>query len=1617
MFGRHLINKTSYLRRDENECGLSIDGRSRARAQSRCPTLFCQRHPGHLALCMNLTLDARFATKPHKSLTSEAEALLSSAMPTAVSKRRRPAKQIVEDSTSEDETEAPEPKAKSPAPASAPIPEPKSRKGKGKKDKAPGTPELSGNSKRRDDKVGKSSSKRLKLNSISKVEEEVCFVCFESGSLVICDDPVCPKAYHPACTKHDEEFFKSMDEWSCSKFSPVLEHTVFMRDGLPALLSVGLLFVGSKMEGAASSVNLSIWAEAQVSVQIFHKQTLPVKSAERIAKAPADHHDENSRNYLFNCYWLDLKGKLSLTSEELNKARNPWKESGSSSHSAKSSDELHDVGGDPGSGYIGASNATGSKTKKRFRVSNEKGKGKESAGFAGTSEPEEIEWASEELMRFVEHMKDGNTSVLSHADVLLLLLKYINKNNLRDPRKRSQVICDPMLVSLFKKERVGHVEMLKLLDPHFLVKDSDATQLESDRSNYAMPKMNSARKRKMPKAIYERKPQTNLGDYAAIDVHNISLIYLRRSLVEDLLDDMETFHDKVVGSFVRTRILGTDPKKDMHQLVQVVGTSRAEETYTTGKRTTDVMLEILNLENTDFVAVDTISDQEFTEGEVLEKAIDLHAVRFSNWLEKELLLLSRIRDRANEKGRRKEYPCIMYQSSQLKLLNSPKEQSCRLAELPEVHADPSMDPDYDTSKGEGNQDDKGLRKGKDLTSPGKGGSAFSDGWKTQTNGGCAALSGLSTGIGVSANDDETDKIWHYKDPSGKNQGPFSMSQFRKWSKGGYFPADLRIWKTSESEEDSVLLTDALDANSTDPLNLDPFQSCSQPKEDDQEGGWGGASSSKNPDKQSKDGAWESNWNTASGPNDGNDGGWGTQSTGWAAAKTEALSSKGGCAGWESNDSHAWSSQPRDDSSKLTPLFSRSVPDSPSEIDMGVTAPDATGNKKISQDAASNHSPVLTPVVRGMDGGVSAEKFQSGSRNEDNLTLSLNQASDVASMFADGWGTMPMKGPNDDLVETPKSSDRDQGSARGDGDMNWGMAALDKTNVGCGLSGHWETTAEGNGKTGWEKGSQDSSVQGVVNTGWEVAKLDSAGKGSAGRELDATREVNADTGWENGTERKTERVWETPTKGETNSDWGGTAQGKKGNMDSGTTVWSTTSTHDDKNTGKGARIEGHTNVDSGTAKWETSVNQDKDAGWPIATPGNENMGLGTTECGASTHDDKNRGRATSGDATTDSGKAKWESPNKGNVDGERGRPAGGNTNAGPVQDDVDAGSGASAWESPRGDANAVTALQGDANKGWGTTPEGNTDSDWNKSSGNSGSWGNSQKAAQGTSTQGNSKGGWGSAAEGNTGRGTTPEANAGSDWHKPNGNSGSWGSSQKAAQGPTQGSSKGVWGSPAEGNTGWGTTPEGNAGSDWNKSNRNSGSWGSSQKAAQGPTQGSSKGGWGSPAEGNTGWGATPVGNAGSDWNKSNGNSGSWGNSQKATSGVSSQGNSGSGWGSATEGNTNAGWGTGGQGGANSGWQIASEGNKGSDWNNSNGNSGGWGSSQKHTGGRFSGQEGPQRSQNGESWRGEERPAWNRQSSGRDGNSPRMPPRGGQRVCKFHESGHCKKGASCNFLHT
>ncbi|KAG1354510.1 zinc finger CCCH domain-containing protein 19 [Cocos nucifera] len=661
--------------------------------------------------------------------------------------------------------------------------------------------------------------------------------------------------------------------------------------------------------------------------------------------AGVDFNDRNSWEYLFKEYWLDQKRKLVLTLEELKIAKNLWKGSGVSAYNGESSDELYNANDDQedssesSSGYHDGSISSRKKVRKHRNTVDDESSAKEVDGEM-TSMPEYPEWASQELLEFVVHMKNGDKSVLTQFDVQALLLEYIKRNNLRDPRKKSQIVCDQRLQKLFGKARVGHFEMLKLLESHFLIKeasqadaddnqavviDPDSGQVDAEGYSDTTARMILDKRRKGRKKIEEREPQTNLDDYAAVDVHNINLIYLRRNLIEDLIDDIDTFNEKVVGSFVRIRIPGTGQRQDIYRLVQVVGkfffqlrTQMFAEKYKIGKKTTDIALQILNLDKTEVATIDIISNQDFTEEECKRLRQSIKCGLISR------LTVGDVQRKAR----------VLQAVRVDDILSTPEERMRRLNEIPEIHVDPHMDPDYESAEEE--VDDKkgdkygrlreslSRRRGRDLFPPGrasgsnyngtgasKSSSSLNRGSRTEDaqdkldaySGGDrtnelswnqgkdgqwtkswgmpntqTSVTGLEAGIwnnnqlatkpgsthgvasetsasvpsklSVPSNGNENDKVWHYQDPAGIVQGPFSMVQLRKWNK--FFPPDLRIWLTTEKQENSVLLTDALKSQNDLPQQDTQHNSYLQPanlagpmgnRNSKYEGGWRGANNS------------------------------------------------------------------------------------------------------------------------------------------------------------------------------------------------------------------------------------------------------------------------------------------------------------------------------------------------------------------------------------------------------------------------------------------------------------------------------------------------------------------------------------------------------------------------------------------------------------------------------------------------------------------------------------------------------------------------------------------------------------------------------------------------------
>jgi chromatin remodeling complex protein RSC6 len=291
-------------------------------------------------------------------------------------------------------------------------------------------------------------------------EEVVCFICFDGGNLVVCDRRGCPKVYHPPCIKRDESFFNSRSKWNCgwhicSSCEKAVHYMCYTCTYSLCKMCIkqGKFFAVRGAKGFCDTC--------------FGTILLIESKDEAATKLQVDFDDINSWEYLFKLYWLDLKGKLSLTLEELTSAKSRWTVPNTCSRKEKdeSSDDLYDINNEDDTGFDCSSrkrrqtNSSRKKGRKRQKVNldcsiapkkvepaiRDDGSLARKVPTNGVSLPVDTKWASPELLEFVGHMKDGDQSFMSQFDVQTLLLEYIKKNNLRDPQRKSQIICDARL--------------------------------------------------------------------------------------------------------------------------------------------------------------------------------------------------------------------------------------------------------------------------------------------------------------------------------------------------------------------------------------------------------------------------------------------------------------------------------------------------------------------------------------------------------------------------------------------------------------------------------------------------------------------------------------------------------------------------------------------------------------------------------------------------------------------------------------------------------------------------------------------------------------------------------------------------------------------------------------------------------------------------------------------------------------------------------------------------------------------------------------------------------------------------------------------------------------------
>ncbi|XP_071724551.1 uncharacterized protein At5g08430-like [Rutidosis leptorrhynchoides] len=318
-------------------------------------------------------------------------------------------------------------------------------------------------------------------------------------------------------------------------------------------------------------------------------------------------------------------------------------------------------------------------------------------------------WGSTALIRFLKSLGHDVSNKISRSDVTSLIDNYVNENRLLHPTKKKRIDCDPNLFSIFGKKNISRVKIYDLLEQHFTEnkEDSSSDDTGSGEDDYLLNFLDEDskedgshhKKDSLPKT--EAPPKKRKG-FAAIIPENIKLLYLKRSLIEELLikDPCPIFEAKMVGSFIRIK---NDPndylQKSSHQLVQVRGVKEITDRQGVAPR---IVFEVFNYSKD--IPFSIISDDNFTEEEcesLHQKVIDgllkkptivefeekvraLHEDITKHWLDREIPLLQKLIDRANEKGWRKELFEYMERKT---LLQKPDEKSRLLREIPYVIAE------------------------------------------------------------------------------------------------------------------------------------------------------------------------------------------------------------------------------------------------------------------------------------------------------------------------------------------------------------------------------------------------------------------------------------------------------------------------------------------------------------------------------------------------------------------------------------------------------------------------------------------------------------------------------------------------------------------------------------------------------------------------------------------------------------------------------------------------------------------------------------------------------------------------------------------------------------------
>ncbi|KAL2513753.1 zinc ion binding [Forsythia ovata] len=516
--------------------------------------------------------------------------------------------------------------------------------------------------------------KKVKQKIINKEEiaEDWCFACKDGGTLRVCDYKQCLKSYHPSCVGKDDSFLDSESQWNCDWHTcslchrPSEHHCFTCTSALCHHCRCASEFVQVKGKNG--------FCDSCLKLVIMIEEDMDYDSdGEKV-----DFKDRETVEGLFMEYYEIIKEKEGLTMENLHlpqdrmkKRKNYKSDSDSKEFAEDHEEEISDCD----------DRDYGKKCKNKYKKRKTEGSKSAMQKNNKSNGQDFMGWGSRSLFEFLGSIGKETSVALSQHDVASIINDYIKENKLLDPKNKKKITCDASLRSLFRRRTINKYRVYDLLETHFMENEDETEEDElgnNSEDNEAKISVAYKRQRKQDTVNKSQKEGKEYGApqscFASIIADNMKLVYLKRSLLFELFKQPESFEEKVIGSFVRVK---SDPndysQKNSHQLVQVKGIKMVS----VDENNTDISLQVSSMPKE--IPMNLLSDNDFSEEEcedLRKKVMDgqlprptvveleqktriLHKDITKHWISKELALLQKLIDRANEKGWRREYPFMM----------------------------------------------------------------------------------------------------------------------------------------------------------------------------------------------------------------------------------------------------------------------------------------------------------------------------------------------------------------------------------------------------------------------------------------------------------------------------------------------------------------------------------------------------------------------------------------------------------------------------------------------------------------------------------------------------------------------------------------------------------------------------------------------------------------------------------------------------------------------------------------------------------------------------------------------------------------------------------------------